>query len=274
MKNLFGEDLTTPKKKGRQAKLNDYDNFVEKFKPKKTTDDCYTPAPVYEAVCRWVSGNIMPLNGVEIVRPFFPGGDFERYDYPEGCIVLDNPPFSILAKIRRFYHLKGIKYFLFAPALTIENSAKELDDTYLVCGAPITYENGAVVPTSFVTNLPCGDIRVWCAGSLNKIIEQADEENRQANRVEQPAYEYPPQVISPAILQKISKRGIDLRIPKNECASVSVLDSQRSKGKAIYGGGWFISERLAAERLAARNITYWALSDREKQIIKRLNTSN
>lgn len=24
-------------------KFNDYEGFVDKFKPKKTTDDCYTP---------------------------------------------------------------------------------------------------------------------------------------------------------------------------------------------------------------------------------------
>lgn len=30
--------------------LSEYDAFVEKFKPKKTTDDCYTPANVYDAV--------------------------------------------------------------------------------------------------------------------------------------------------------------------------------------------------------------------------------
>lgn len=28
----------------------DYKDFVEKFKPKKTTDDCYTPEEVYDAV--------------------------------------------------------------------------------------------------------------------------------------------------------------------------------------------------------------------------------
>lgn len=27
----------------RQQTFLDYDGFVEKFKPKKTTDDCYTP---------------------------------------------------------------------------------------------------------------------------------------------------------------------------------------------------------------------------------------
>ncbi len=27
-------------------KKQDYDEFIEKFKPKKTTDDCYTPTCV------------------------------------------------------------------------------------------------------------------------------------------------------------------------------------------------------------------------------------
>ena len=27
-----------------------WQEFVDKFKPKKTTDDCYTPANIYEAV--------------------------------------------------------------------------------------------------------------------------------------------------------------------------------------------------------------------------------
>ena len=37
----------------REEKFNDYAGFVEKFKPKKTTDDCYTPPMVYEAVKDW-----------------------------------------------------------------------------------------------------------------------------------------------------------------------------------------------------------------------------
>ena len=34
-------------------KSKTYDEFVEKFKPKKTTDDCYTPPLVYDAVRDW-----------------------------------------------------------------------------------------------------------------------------------------------------------------------------------------------------------------------------
>lgn len=44
-----------PKKKGKTAEdFADYNGFVEKFKPKKTTDDCYTPVEVYEAVLHFV----------------------------------------------------------------------------------------------------------------------------------------------------------------------------------------------------------------------------
>ena len=35
-------------------KHDDYEGFIEKFKPKKTTDDCYTPPLVYDAVKEWV----------------------------------------------------------------------------------------------------------------------------------------------------------------------------------------------------------------------------
>ena len=34
--------------------FNDYEGFVEKFKPKKTTDDCYTPQPIYDVILDYV----------------------------------------------------------------------------------------------------------------------------------------------------------------------------------------------------------------------------
>ena len=102
-------------------KSKTYEEFVEKFKPKKTTDDCYTPPAVYEAVKDWTVKEY-GLKGKEIVRPFYPGGDYESYDYPAGCVVIDNPPFSILTKIVNYYIDKGIKFFLFAPQLTLFSS--------------------------------------------------------------------------------------------------------------------------------------------------------
>ena len=58
-----------------QQKLTDYDGFVEKFKPKKTTDDCYTPQPVYDAVLEWVRDEYHVDESTPILRPFKPGGD-------------------------------------------------------------------------------------------------------------------------------------------------------------------------------------------------------
>ena len=80
----------------REKRHQDYEGFVKKFEPKRTTDDCFTPPNVYAAVCAWATKRYA-LEGREIVRPFFPGGDYERFDYPDGCVVIDNPPFSILS---------------------------------------------------------------------------------------------------------------------------------------------------------------------------------
>lgn len=43
-------------KTARQLRFEDYDGFVEKFKPKPklTTDDCYTPPAVYQVVLDFV----------------------------------------------------------------------------------------------------------------------------------------------------------------------------------------------------------------------------
>ena len=42
--NLFGQEehVFTNRGKSQKGLFNDYEGFVEKFKPKKTTDDCYT----------------------------------------------------------------------------------------------------------------------------------------------------------------------------------------------------------------------------------------
>lgn len=85
----------------------EYAAFVEKFVPKKTTDECYTPRVVYDAVKEWAVERY-DMQGREIVRPFYPGGDYERADYPEGCVVIDNPPFSMLSKICAFYQKKKL----------------------------------------------------------------------------------------------------------------------------------------------------------------------
>ena len=152
----------------------EYEAFVEKFTPKLTTDDCYTPANIYEAAKNWAV-NEYGLEGCEFVRPFYPGGDYERYHYPENCVVLDNPPFSILSKICEFYTERGIRYFLFAPTLTLfsTNSGKP---NFVLLENTVTFENSARVNISFVTNM--GEYKITCAPDLNDAISAAEKENR------------------------------------------------------------------------------------------------
>lgn len=35
-------------------KNENYEEFVNKFKPKLTTDDCYTPPKIYSVILEWV----------------------------------------------------------------------------------------------------------------------------------------------------------------------------------------------------------------------------
>ncbi len=269
---------TTPQKKRRDAVFRDYESFVRKFTDRpKTTDDCYTPQPVYDAIVSWVDREVTPLEGRTILRPFYPGGDYEAVDYRPGDIVIDNPPFSILAKIRRFYASVGVDYFLFAPALTLFSVAPAQAETFIVAAANIKYQNGAIVKTSFVTNCYPGDIRIAISGDLCKVIDSAQPPSGPSL----PKYQYPDTVVTSALLNKIAERGCSLEIPVNECYYIRALDSQRPEGKALFGNGFLISERLAAKRTMAEMVPRektapeqsqrWKLSQREMNIIKQLN---
>ena len=253
---------------GREG-ADGYDEFVDKFAPKLTTDDCYTPPAVYDAVLKFV-GTITDLEGKKVERPFAPGGDYENYAYTPHSIVVDNPPFSILSQICRFYSERGIPFFLFAPALTLF-TATDCDLTYIVANAPITYENGAVVSTGFITNI-IPDIRIWCCPELGHYIDEAQPDEDKTKQ----GFVYPDNIVTAAILGKIVKRDVELKIRKVSCEAIKESDSAKAQGRGLFGGGFIMSDRAAAERAAAERAaaTRLSLSDREKEIIARLNEAD
>ena len=102
---------------GLEDTNEEYAAFVEKFKPRKTTDDCYTPPAVMEVINAWVAKEY-GRDPAGFVRPFWPGANYKREEYPEGCTVVDNPPFSIISEICDWYTVRKIGFFLFAPGLT------------------------------------------------------------------------------------------------------------------------------------------------------------
>ena len=107
------------------SKGETYDEFVEKFKPKKTTDDCMTPELVYKAVLDFVTEKY-GVDRSSVIRPFWPGGDYQSEDYT-GKVVVDNPPFSILKQIVNFFDDRKIPFFLFANGLTCINTMYDRD---------------------------------------------------------------------------------------------------------------------------------------------------
>ena len=249
----------------------EYSAFVDKFKPKLTTDDCYTPANVYAAVLKWAV-NRYGLQDAEILRPFYPGGDYQAAAYPAGCVVIDNPPFSILSEICAWYDEHRVRYFLFCPGMTTF-SINAGRCNYLPCGNTIMFDNGADISISFLTNM--GEYKIELAPDLYAAVAEADTINRQAARAELPVYSYPDCVASVAI-NKLAKYGQALRIRAEDAVFVRALDAQKEQGKAIYGGGFLLSAPAAAEKAAAEKAAAlrWSLSDRERTLIASLGAGH
>ena len=251
-----------------------YNAFVEKFEPKKTTDDCYTPANIYDAVADFVAENYS-LDRKNFRRVFWPGGDYQAETYGPDDVVVDNPPFSILSQIVGWYSSRGTRFFLFGPTLTLFSGAS-VACCAIPCGAAVVYENGASVNTSFVTNLE--DKQVHAYPELYKAIEKANAYNESLKHKALPKYTYPDEIITAAMVARWCKYGVEYVLDRSECERIGALDAQRKTGKSIFGYGFILSERAAAERAAAERAAaeraaaeQWALSAREKNIVARLS---
>ena len=205
-----------------------YEEFVEKFKPKKTTDDCYTPERVMNIINDYVEEKYN-VDRKNFIRPFYPGGDYEREDYTNK-IVVDNPPFSILKKILDFYDEHNIKYFLFCPALT---STKYADKrTFIVIRDSITYENGASILTGFLTNLGKPET-IIVDPELSKKIRLPSKKKRKPKK-------YPKNVIP------IGKLGnICARIEKPMTIKVEKIIKKTEEIKNIFGGAAVVDDETA-----------------------------
>lgn len=243
-------------------KSNTYEEFVDKFKPKKTTDDCYTPDVIYKAVKDWAIKE-MNWEGRTVVRPFWPGGDFEGYDYPAGCVVIDNPPFSIMTKVVKLYEDRGIDYFLFAPHLTCIGIRPA--HSRICVGVPVTYKNGAIVSTSFVSSK--GPL-IRSAPDLYRILDEANSANIKAKKAPpKPVYTYPDNVMTSSAVALFSKYGIEYR--EDIGVFVRAMDAQREVGKGIFGSGYIVPEEAArkaqeaARKARKERAQCWELSMRE-----------
>ena len=255
----------------REEGNEEYNDFLDKFELKKTTDDCYTPDMIYEAVADWVAKEYKVKRNC-FVRPFYPNGDYQNEKYKKTDIVVDNPPFSILSEILNFYVENDIRFFLFAPTLTLF-SGRGLEICYLPVGVSITYENGAKVNTSFITNMEEG-LRIRTAPDLFKILKDADQISRQETKESLPNYEYPPELITAAAVSRYSVHGVEFMVGSNECYRVSDLDEMKKINKAIYGGGFLLGEEAAKRNMAAKKAQIENVKKEEEERLRAISTSN
>ena len=282
-KSEFDNALNTARENG--VADEEYNEFVDKFKPKLTTDDCFTPPPVYTAVKNWAVKEYV-WEDKKVVRPFYPNGDYKSYNY-EGAVVIDNPPFSIISEIVGFYEDNGIDYFLFAPHLTCLGIRRA--KSRLAVGVNVIYENGANVSTSFVCSRGA---TIRTAPSLYRAVDKAAKEYaRELKAAELPNYEYPMEVMTASRLHFLSKY-LEEEFSTSNCVRISELDAQKAQGKGIFGSAYLIGSAKAAEAakaveaakaakaveaakaakaVEAAKAFVWELSDREKEIVNALD---
>ena len=260
----------------------EYQEFLKKFEAKKTTDDCYTPDNIYDAVRDWAAEKY-EIGNAAIVRPFYPGGDYKREKYPSGCVVIDNPPFSIISEICEWYTSKKINFFLFAPTLTLLGIMRG-SANYVACGCGVVYENGASVNTSFVTNM--GGNKIVAAADLREILDDENKKNLKKLHRELPKYSYPDEVLTATMLCYMAAHGVSLEISERDAHFIRALDAQKASGKGLFGSGFLLSEKAAAEKAAAEkaaaekaaaekaNTDIWKLSEREWAIVRGLGNDD
>lgn len=222
------------------------------------SDEHFTPPEVYEAVKDWACARY-GIAPDKIVRPFWPGGDYEHYDYPPDAVVLDNPPFSILTKICRFYLQKEIPFFLFAPGARLVNIAKKTAVSRIVVGVSVKYDSGLSMGTGFVTSYD-SDIVLQTAPELREAILAAGGKRETARKTI-----WPKNVTSSALLEKYAIAGIRLSLKANECAEMPDRPKWENR---VFGGGVLLSDQ-AADRL--RSLTNYELTERQRLVIDQLN---
>lgn len=210
----------------------EFAEWIAKFEVPHTTDECFTPPAVYSAVCEWIEKEY-GVSRERFVRPFYPGGDYQSEIYAPDDIVVDNPPFSLLGQIVPFYLERGIPFFLFAPALTLATE-KNARATLVAADADIIYQNGASVRTGFVTNLDDSNVQIRSAPDLCDMIRAANIKTTKTL----PKYRYSRNVVTAAMVHKLSSYGVPYKLKRSESVRIKALDAMEGRGKksGIFGG--------------------------------------
>ena len=244
-----------------------YDAFVDKFRARHTSDDTFTPSNVYESVLAWCERRY-GIDRAKVLRPFFPGGDYAHAEYPDGCVVIDNPPFSIIAQIVRFYLDRKIPFFIFAPSLTMLAHARHAGCSAVFCGQSLTFDNGAIVACGFLTSLEGADVLAVAAPDLFDELDAVETVNRKIGKKKVTPLSLPDAILTGGRMNYLAVHHTLHTVRRADATFVRKCDNYPG---GIFGGGFLLSERAAAERAAAIKVE---LSAREREIVKGLGKGN
>ena len=131
------------------------------------------------------------------------------------------------------------------------------------------YENGAKVPTSFVSSF--GENIVESAPNLYELISEVQEQDKKPGL---PKYSYPDELLTVSDLNKMCKAGIEFCV--KDGVHIRALDSQKELKKQIFGSGFLVSREKAELKKselkkAERKAIMFELSEKERQIVGKLS---
>lgn len=200
------------------------------------------------------------LAEIILLDHFIQGGDYQKFEYKDSDIVVDNPPFSIENKIIDFYLENNIKFFIFYNGLSsLDSFCKDRDITTVCVCTSITYENNSKVCTSFVTNLDkIKGIRI-----IKDFINE-----RKYGEIK---YKLPDNVIGMKEVMELNKTGNEFYIKKQDFEHISKFEIRDKKH--FFGGGIVLSNTTSKEinKILNKNKYTYEFNEKENEIIKRLN---
>lgn len=215
------------------------------------------------------------LQGKHIVRPFIPGGDYQKYVYDKNDVVVDNPPFSMTTKIAKWYVDHNIPFFLFINGLYGVSLSRGLHGkaTVIATNANVSFYNKGSekrIKLGFVTNLEPKNIVLRGDATLTSKL------NGLVNKKSFKRFRYPENFLKNNDILAALQRNVELKLTTDNCLFEDNLDYHKAQRVAVFGGGYLVNDKLYAEFKESLKHdlpgTYCVtLSTREKAIIEKLN---
>lgn len=239
-----------------------------------STDECYTPPAVYDTVLDYAVDRYN-LQDKHVVRPFIPGGDYQKYVYDKNDVVIDNPPFSMTTKIAKWYINHDIPFFLFINGIYGVSLSRGLHGkaSVIATNANASFyhkPNNKVVKLGFVTNLEPKNIIIRGDATLTNRL------NGLVKKKPFKRFRYPHNFLKNSDILSALQRNVELKLTTDNCLFEDNLDYHKAQRFGVFGGGYLVDDQLYGEFKESlkhdSTDTYCVtLSTREQKLIEQLN---